>query len=118
MSKRQIENNYSTRILIPIEFGTDGLLCFRIKIQPQNSMSHATIISEKPLIPGLFQIAGRVHDIRSASMLKNGMALDRTPLSEMMLDPKKFEAVLKGIARKKKFSTRRISASHFEKNLV
>ena len=121
MSDRQIKNNYPNRMSIPIEFGTDLSLYFQIKQiqspkQSQNSMNHSTIISEKPLIPGLFQIAACAHDIESASMLKSTLARERTPLSEAMLDPKKLEAILKGIARRKKFSARRASAGRFDRD--
>lgn len=81
-------------------------------------MSTPILISEKPLIPGLFQIAAYADDAQSVSALKNALASQRMPLNDMMLDPEKLEAILKNIAQKKKASMRRNSVQRFEKALA
>jgi hypothetical protein len=65
-----------------------------------------TLATEKPLIPGLFQIAA----CAGGPAIQNTSDLGRTPFAEMMLNPKKLEAVLKTIARLEKSAARRISS--------
>lgn len=104
MSKRQVKRKQSATVGIPIEFGTDVPLYFPIKIQPQNFInipSHAPV-SERSLIPALFQIAACAHDIKSVSALKSALRLGRTPLAEMVLDPRRLEAILQAAAPEKK----------------
>ena len=103
---------------VPVAFETDLPLNFQIKVKPSLTMNTPTIISEKPLIPGLFQIAACADDARSVSALKNALALNRMPLNEMMIDPERVEAILKKIAQKKKASSQRISVQRFEKTLA
>ena len=81
-------------------------------------MNTPTVISEKPLIPGLFQIAACADDTKSVSALKNALAEHRMALNEMMLDPERLEAILKNIAQKKKASGQRNSIDRFEKSLA
>jgi hypothetical protein len=118
MNERKIENHHAISLTVPVEFGTDLPFTFQIKVKPNPAMNTPTIISEKPLIPGLFQIAACADDARSVSALKNALALNRMPLSEMMIDPEKLEAILKKIAQKKKASSQRISVQSFEKTLA
>ena len=118
MSQRKIDSHFSATIAVPVEFGADWPFTFQIKVKPNPAMNTPTIISEKPLIPGLFQIAACADDARSVSALKNALALNRMPLSEMMIDPEKLEAILKKIAQKKKASSQRISVQSFEKTLA
>jgi hypothetical protein len=118
MSERNVENPQSISITIPVEFGTGSPLNFHIKVKPNITMSTPILISEKPLIPGLFQIAAYADDAQSVSALKNALASQRMPLNDMMLDPEKLEAILKNIAQKKKASMRRNSVQRFEKALA
>jgi hypothetical protein len=69
---------------------------------------NSTEISEKSLIPALFQIASRADDIQSVRALKHALASSRTPLAEMMLDAKRLEGILKALGKKKK-AVRRIA---------
>lgn len=93
---------------IPIDFTIDLPLCFPIKIQPEDFMNHAIISAQRPLIPALFQIAGRADDLKALPSFKSALALGHTPLSEMMLDPEKLEEILRTVAQKKK-GARRVS---------
>ncbi len=118
MNEHNVESLHSISIPIPLEFGTDVSFYFQIKVKPNAPMNTPPTISEKPLIPGLFQIAAYADDARSVSALKNALALNRLPLNEMMIDPERVEAILKKIAQKKKASSQRISVQRFEKTLV
>jgi hypothetical protein len=53
----------------------------------------------EPLLPSLFQIASRTATKPAAQ--------DRRSLSETMLDPKRLEAILKSIGKRKKSLSRR-----------
>ncbi|HTR43034.1 MAG TPA: hypothetical protein VMH87_15575 [Pseudomonadales bacterium] len=117
MNEREAERQHATRITIPVEFGISSPFSFQIKVQP-NAPMNPSIVSEKPLIPGLFQIAACANDARSVSALKNALASHRMPLNDMMLDPEKIEAILKNIAQKKKAFLQRSSTCHFEKSLA
>ena len=75
-----------------------------------------TEISEKSLIPALFQIASRADDIGSVRALRRALASSRTPLAEMMLDAKRLEGILKGLGKRKK-AARRAAANRPEKKL-
>lgn len=118
MRERNVESHHSTTMTIPVEFGTDLRLDLQIKAQPNTPMNATNLISEKPLIPGLFQIAAYADDARSVSALKNAMASNRLPLNEMTLDAERLEAILKNMAEKKKVLARRASIRRFEKSLV
>lgn len=61
---------------------------------------------QKPLVPALFQIASRAEEVESVPALKHAVVHGHGPMSEMMLDPGKLEAVLKAIAKRKKPATR------------
>ena len=103
---------------IPVEFGIDLPLSLPIKIQPLKSMKKAPAIAEKPLIPALFQIAACADEAKYMSRLKGVLALGRTPLSEMMLNPDKVEEILNGIAQRKKTAPRRSVYDRFYKSIV
>jgi hypothetical protein len=118
MCERNVESHHSTTMTIPVEFGTDLQFDLQIKAQANTPMNAINIISEKPLIPGLFQIAAYADDARSVSALKNAMASNRLPLNEMALDAERLEAILKNMAEKKKAQGRRTSIRPFEKSLV
>jgi hypothetical protein len=118
MSERKIESHFSATITIPVEFGADWPFTFQIKVKPNTTMNTTTVVSEKPLIPGLFQIAAYANDARSVSALKNALAMNRVPVNEMMIDPERLEAILKNIAQRKKISSQRNSVQRFEKTLA
>jgi hypothetical protein len=67
-----------------------------------------TMTTERPLIPGLFQIAAYA-GTEPAAVPQNISALGRTPFAEMMLNPKKLEAILRTITRLEKPVTRRLA---------
>lgn len=67
-----------------------------------------TMTAERPLIPGLFQIAACV-GAGPEPVSRNIPALGKTPFAEMMLNPKKLEAILRTIARLEKPVTRRLA---------
>jgi len=69
------------------------------------------IMNERPLIPGLFQLAASAG--RPAT--QNIFTLGQTPFAEMMLNPEKLEAILRVIARPEKPAARRISAGRVVK---
>lgn len=118
MSERNVESHHSTTMTIPVEYGTDLAFSFQIKAQPNTPMNTTAIVSEKPLIPGLFQIAAYADEAKSVSELKNALASNRLPLNEMTLDAESLEAILKNIAEKKKTTVRRHTIRRFEKSLV
>ena len=118
MCERNVESHCSTTMTIPVEFGIDLRLDLQIKAQPNTPMNAMNIISEKPLIPGLFQIAAYADDARSVSALKNALASNRLPLNDITFEAGRLEAVLKNIAGRKKSMVRRTSVRRFEKSLV
>jgi hypothetical protein len=67
-------------------------------------------ITERPIIPGLFQIAA----CAGGPVPQN---LGQTPFADMMLNPKKLEAILRTIARLEKPVTRRNSAGRLAKRV-
>lgn len=91
---------------IPIEFANEVPLCVPIKIQSLFSMNKPSRISEKSIIPALFQIAARADDVKLSSALRNVLALKESSLSEKMLDREKLEGILKAIAKRKKTERR------------
>lgn len=118
MSEPYIGNNFFTTE-IPVEFWTDLPLSLPIKIQPHIAMNQMPIISEKPLIPALFQIAAHADEIKSLSVRQNSFVLNRIPIAEnMMLNPEKLAEILDGLAQKKKATGRRFSANRFGKNFI
>ena len=74
-----------------------------------------TMIARKPLVPGLFQIAACAGGPGPAPVLQDNPALRATHFAEMMLNPKKLEAILKTIARLEKRAVRRISTARLPK---
>jgi hypothetical protein len=109
MNERQIKNNgkgtsrfTSSGQGISIEFGAELPMCVPVKIQSQYSMNNPSRISEKSIIPALFQIAARADDAKLASALRNVLTLKESPSSEKMLDQEKLEGILKAIAKRKK----------------
>lgn len=69
------------------------------------------IMNERPLIPGLFQLAAYA----GGPTPQNIFTLGQTPFAEMMLNPQKLEAILKSIARPEKPAARRIPADRLVK---
>jgi len=118
MCERNVESLYPTTMTVPIEFGTELPFNFQIKAQPNTPMNATNVLTEKPLIPGLFQIAAYADDARSVSALKNAVASNRLPLNEIALDAERLEAILKNLAEKKKAWARRASMRRFEKSPV
>lgn len=66
-------------------------------------MNNPFALSDRPLMPSLFQIAARAEDAPAKS--KNSPRV-RTQLAEAMLNPRKLEAVLNAIGKKKKIAGR------------
>ena len=66
-----------------------------------------TAMAEKPLIPGLFQIAAYADFPEAMPVHGNSLASARMSLSDVLLNPKKLEAVLKAIARRERTGARR-----------
>jgi hypothetical protein len=62
-------------------------------------MNNPFALSERPLIPSLFQIAARTEDAPAKS---KSFSRDHAYLAETMLNPRKLEAVLNAIGKKKK----------------
>jgi hypothetical protein len=91
---------------IPIEFIAELPLRVPIKIQPQYSMSHPSNVSEKAILPALFQLAARMDDAKLATAFRSVLTLNRECLPEKALDREKLEGILKAIAKRKK-TTRR-----------
>jgi hypothetical protein len=96
---------------IPIHFPTDSSCAFQIKMQLNMLMNPTfqTMTAERPLIPGLFQLAACAGGPGPMSVPQNANALGQTPCAEMMLNPKKIESILKTIARLEKPVARRIA---------
>jgi hypothetical protein len=97
---------------IPIHFPTGSPYAFQIKMQPPMPMNPVlqTMTVERPLIPGLFQIAACAGGPEPTPVFQDVPALGKTPFAEMMLNPKKLEAILKTIARLEKTAARRVSS--------
>jgi hypothetical protein len=113
MNEHHIKNNgketsrlTSAEWSIPIEFTPELPLYVPVKIQSQYSMNRPSRISEKSIIPALFQIAAQADDAKLASALRNVLTLKESPLSEKILDREKLEGILKAITKRKK-TTRR-----------
>jgi hypothetical protein len=87
---------------LTVEFAAELPLSVPVKIQSQYSMNRPSGISEKSIIPALFQIAARADDTKLASALRNVLTLKESPLSEKILDREKLEGILKAIAKRKK----------------
>jgi hypothetical protein len=123
MSAHQIEGDYQktqgkgnqgpARNDIPAQFSADLAPRMQVNPQPQYSMN-PTEVSEKSLIPALFQIAARADDIESVRALRHALASSRTPLAEMMLDAKRVEGILKALGKRKK-ALRRVTSGRLEK---
>ena len=103
--------NANPGLAIPVKFGTDLPLLLPIKIQTPDPRENPLLVPEKPLVPALFLLA-----TADGPTLK-APAVDRTFLGEMMLDAKRLEAVLQAIVRRKKTTTRRVSAGRFDKSI-
>lgn len=101
MCERNVESHHSTTMTVPVEFGSELLFDFQIKAQPNTPMNAANILPEKPLIPGLFQIAAYADDARSVPALKDAVASNRLSLNEMTLDTERLETILKNFVEKK-----------------
>lgn len=98
---------------IPIHFPTDSSRVFQIKMQQRMPMNTTfeTMTEARPLIPGLFQLAAGAGE----PVPQNTFTLGQTPFAEMMLNPKKLEAILKAIARLEKPVMRRLSGGRLTK---
>jgi hypothetical protein len=62
-------------------------------------------LSKRPLMPSLFQAAASADDVRLEPALKNSLP-GHARLSELMLDPRRLEAVLNALGKKKKSAAR------------
>ena len=74
-------------------------------------MKNPASTSDKSIMPALFQIAARAGDPESVPALKAALEMGKVPLTEIMLNAEKLEAVLKGIAKRKKPAARRASGN-------
>jgi hypothetical protein len=70
-------------------------------------MKNPIFVPEKPLAPGLYPAAGRTIEPAPQSSPSS----HRLHLGDMMLDPRRLEAVLKAIVRRKKTGARRMAAT-------
>jgi hypothetical protein len=118
MCERNVENYNSITMTVPVEFGNELPFDLRIKAQPNTPMNATNIIPEKPLIPGLFQIAAYADDAGSVSALKNAVASNRLPLNQVTLETERLEAILKNLVENKKAWARRAPGRRFEKSPV
>jgi hypothetical protein len=86
---------------VTVPYATDPSL--EIKLEPEQSMNNPfqIALSKRPLMPSLFQIAARADDVRSERASKNSPP-GHARLAERMLNPRKLEAVLDAIGKKKK----------------
>ena len=98
-------------VKIPVDFSDDLRLCFSIENQLQNSMNNSTIISEKPLLPGLFQLIANADKPESVPTLRRALTMSRVSLAEMSLDSERLEEVLNAMAKKKKSERRTANPS-------
>ena len=98
-------------VKIPVDFSDDLPLCFPIEIQLQNSMNNSTIMSEKPLLPGLFQLIAQADKPESVPILRRALTMSRVSLAEMSLDSERLEEVLNAMAKKKKSERRTANPS-------
>jgi hypothetical protein len=78
-----------------------------IKIEPEQSMSNPfqIALSKTPLMPSLFQAAASAGDTHSELAAKSPFP-GHARLAERMLNPRKLEAVLKALGKKKKHTER------------
>jgi len=56
-------------------------------------------VFDEPLLPSLFRLTDRANGLSANK--------DRSALADMMLDPKRLEAILKGIIKRKKSTPKR-----------
>jgi hypothetical protein len=113
MNENRIKNDgtrasrsISTRKGIPIDFSAELPLRVPIKIQPQYSMSQPSVISEKTLLPALFQIAARFDNAKMPAAVRSILTLQSDSLPEKMLNHEKLDGILKAIAKRKKTARR------------
>lgn len=64
-----------------------------------------TFVTEESLMPSLFRIAGHANEASAASPKSK----HRTSLADLMLEPKRLEAILTSFRKRKKSTTRRSS---------
>jgi hypothetical protein len=109
MNEHQIKNNGTTASRftstgrgIPVQFIAEPSRCVPIKIQSPYAAGKSSGISEKSIMPALFQLAARVDDSRLAPAFRNVLTLNREIHPEKMLDREKLEGILKAIAKRKK----------------
>jgi hypothetical protein len=90
---------------IPVRYAADSSLA--TKIEPEQLMNNPfqIALSKRPLMPSLFQVAARADDAQSEPALK-GSPSGHMRLAERMLNPRKLEAVLNAIGKKKKSAGR------------
>jgi hypothetical protein len=78
-----------------------------IKTDSEPSMNNPfeITLSKRHLVPSLFQTAARAEDMEAHPALKNH-STRYTRLAERMLNPRKLEAVLNALGKKKKSAAR------------
>jgi hypothetical protein len=60
---------------------------------------------DEPLLPSLFQLTDRADRLS----VTQSTALNRSSLADLMLNPKRLEAILKAAVKRKKSASRRIA---------
>lgn len=87
---------------IPARYNSaDSSLAIKIETEPPMNNPFQITLSKRPLMPSLFQVAARADGMQSEPPLKNTPP-SHTRLAELMLNPRKLEAVLSTITKKKK----------------
>jgi hypothetical protein len=78
-----------------------------IKIELEQTMNNPfqITLSKRPLMPSLFQVAARADEVPTERASKKSPS-GHARLSELMLNPRKLEAVLNAIGKKKKSAAR------------
>ncbi|HEX3625317.1 MAG TPA: hypothetical protein VH280_07825 [Verrucomicrobiae bacterium] len=61
-------------------------------------------VFDEPLLPSLFQFADRSNSLPAIKTVK-----DRSALADLMLNPRRLEAILKAIGKRKKAAPKRAS---------
>jgi hypothetical protein len=86
---------------IPVQYTAGSSLA--IEIEPDQSMNNPfqIALSKRPLMPSLFQVAARADDLQPGSRGKSPVS-GHARMAERMLNPRKLEAVLNAIGKKKK----------------
>jgi hypothetical protein len=86
-------------------YATSSPSAIKIEAEPSMNNPFEIALSKRRLMPSLFQAAASADDVRSEPASKNSRA-GYARLSELMLNPRKLEAVLNALGKKKKSAAR------------